>query len=90
MTEEIVHDINDIDAAIAQAEAEAAALKARRDAAVAAERPTALKTVLALIAKHSITKAELDPALRKRPFVPKPRKAKATVPSLVLPKQAAA
>ncbi|MEQ1692332.1 MAG: hypothetical protein ABMA00_13660 [Gemmatimonas sp.] len=85
---EIIHDINDLDKAIAQAEAEAAALKAKRDAAIAVERPDALKTVLALITKHAITKAELDPALRKRAFAPKPRKAK--VPSLVVPNKAAA
>lgn len=87
---EIVHDINDLDAAIAQAEAEANALKARREAAIAAERPAAVSTVLSLIAKHGITKAELDPALRKRAFVPKPRKAKPVVPSLVLPSPTAA
>lgn len=80
---EIIHDINDLDKAIAQAEAEAAALKAKRDAAIAVERPDALKTVLALITKHGFTKAEIEPALRKRAFVPRPRKAK--VPSLVVP-----
>jgi len=77
MTEHATLPTETLDEAIAKAEAQAAALKARRDAAVAAERPAALARTLEVIRRHAFTKAELDPAMRKRPFVPKPRKAKA-------------
>lgn len=60
---------------LARIEAEAAALRAKIAASKAALRPNALAHVLASITEHGFTKAELDPALRKRPFAPKPRKA---------------
>lgn len=52
---------------IARLEAETAKLKAQRDAAIAAERPTALAKVGELIRKHAFTRDDLDPFVRKRP-----------------------
>jgi hypothetical protein len=77
-----------IEQAIARAEAESAKLKAQRDALLAAIRPAALARVLGEIRAHGITRAELDPALRKRPKVArgqrKPKAVAGAAPSLVV------
>lgn len=70
-----------------KAEAEATQLKAKLAAKVAAERPNALAQVAQLIRTHSITRAELDEFVRKRPMVkrgPRSKPKAAAVPSLVV------
>lgn len=63
---------------LAQLDAERERVLAEVKARQAEERPKALDTVLRLIATHGITKAELEPALRKRKYkVRGPRKPKA-------------
>ena len=64
-------------ARLAAIEAEAAALKAQIAAENAKVRPEALVQVLDAIRAHGFTRSDLDPALRKRAFSPKPRKPQA-------------
>jgi DNA-binding protein H-NS len=61
-------------------EAEANTIRAQIKADADRERPQALRTVGELIAKHGITRTELNEMVRKRVFAPRPRKAKAVAP----------
>lgn len=68
MTE--MNEVQALDAQIAQSDAEAALLKSRREALLAAERPSAIAKVLALISQYSLTRAECEsptwPTAKKR------------------------
>ncbi len=58
---------------LSRLEAEANTLRASIKAAADRQRPIALATVRNLIAKHSITRAELNEMVRKRAFTPRRR-----------------
>jgi DNA-binding protein H-NS len=61
-------------------EAEANTIRAQIKAEADRERPQAMRTVGELIAKHGITRTELNEMVRKRAFAPRPRKAKEVAP----------